>query len=53
MPTKLTTVKRQSCTVSDKLRIIQFTEQHGNRAAEQRYVHAQGPVAQKVDKAIN
>ena len=34
MATKLTTVKRQSYTVSDKLRIIQFAEQHGNRAAE-------------------
>ena len=33
MATKLTTVKRQSYTVSDKLR-IQFAEQHGNRAAE-------------------
>ena len=31
MATKLTTVKRQSYTVSDKLRIIQFAEQHGNR----------------------
>ena len=34
MATKLTTVKRQSYTVSDKLRIIQFAEQHGNRAVE-------------------
>ena len=34
MAMKLTTVKRQSYTVSDKLRIIQFAEQHGNRAAE-------------------
>ena len=34
MATKLTTVKRQSYTVFDKLRIIQFAEQHGNRAAE-------------------
>ena len=35
MVTKLTTVKLcQSYTVSDKLRIIQFAEQHSNRAAE-------------------
>ena len=42
------------CTVSDKLRIIQFTEQHGNHTAEQRYMlpHT-GSVVQKVDKAIN
>ena len=33
MATKLTTVKHQSYTVSDKLRIIEFAEQHGNRAA--------------------
>ena len=37
MATKLTTVKRQSYTVSDKLRIIQFAEQHGNRAAEHEF----------------
>ena len=37
MATKLTTVKRQSYTVSDKLRIIQFAEQHGNRAAEREF----------------
>ena len=34
MAMKLTTVKRQSYTVSNKLRIIQCAEQHGNRAAE-------------------
>ena len=37
MATKLTTVKRQSYTVSDKLRIIQFAERHGNRAAEREF----------------
>ena len=37
MATKLTTVKRQSYTVSNKLRIIQFAEQHGNRAAEREF----------------
>ena len=37
MATKLTTVKRQSYTVSDKLRIIQFAEQHGNRAAKREF----------------
>ena len=37
MATKLTTVKRQSYTVSEKLRIIQFAEQHGNRAAEREF----------------
>ena len=34
MASKLTTAKRQSYAVSDKLRIIQFAEQNGNRAAE-------------------
>lgn len=37
MATKLTTVKHQSYTVSDKLRIIQFAEQHGNRAAKREF----------------
>ena len=37
MATKLTTVKRQSYTVSGKSRIIQFAEQHGNRAAEREF----------------
>ena len=37
MATKLTTVKRQSYIVSDKLRIIQFVEQHGNRAAKREF----------------
>ena len=37
MATKLTTVKRQSYTVSDKLRIIQFAEQHGNHAAKHEF----------------
>ena len=37
MATKLTTVKRQSYTVSDKLRIIRFAEQHGNRAAKREF----------------
>ena len=37
MATKLTGTKRQSYTVSDKLRIINFAEQHGNRAAEQEF----------------
>ena len=37
MATKLTTTKRQSYTVSDKLRIIQFAEQNGNRAAEREF----------------
>jgi len=34
MATKLTAGKRQSYTVSNKLRIIQFAEQNSNRAAE-------------------
>ena len=34
MATNLTGTKRQSYTVSDKLRIINFAEQHGNRTAE-------------------
>ena len=37
MATKLTAGKRQSYTVSDKLRIIQFAEQNGNRAAEREF----------------
>ena len=37
MTTKLTGTKRQSYTVSDKLRIINFAEQHGNRAAEREF----------------
>ena len=37
MATKLTATKRQSYTVSDKLRIIQFAEQNGNHAAEQEF----------------
>ena len=37
MATKLTGTKRQSYTVSDKLRIINFVEQHGNRAAEREF----------------
>ena len=37
MASKLTTAKRQSYTVSDKLRIIQFAEQNGNRAAEREF----------------
>ena len=37
MTTKLTITKRQSYTVSDKLRIINFAEQHGNRAAEREF----------------
>ena len=37
MATKLTTVKRQSYPVSDKLRIIQFAEQHGKGAAEHEF----------------
>ena len=34
MATKLTATKRQSYTVSEKLRIVNFAEQNGNRAAE-------------------
>ena len=37
MATKLTGTKRQSYTVSDKLRIINFAEQHGKRAAEREF----------------
>jgi len=37
MATKLTAAKRQSYTLSDKLRIIQFAEQNGNRAAEREF----------------
>ena len=37
MATKLTGTKRQSYTVSDKLRIINFAEQHGNCAAEREF----------------
>ena len=37
MATKLTTTKHQSYTVSDKLRIIQFAEQNGSRAAEREF----------------
>ena len=37
MSTKLTITKRQSYTVSDKLRIIQFAEQNGSRAAEREF----------------
>ena len=37
MASKLTGTKRQSFTVSDKLRIINFTEQHGNRSAEREF----------------
>ena len=37
MATKLTGTKRQSYTVSDKLRIVNFVEQHGNRAAEREF----------------
>ena len=34
MATKHTATKRQSYTVSEKLRIVKFAEQNGNRAAE-------------------
>ena len=37
MATKLTSTKRQSYTVSDKLRIIHFAEENGNRAAESEF----------------
>ncbi|PFX12576.1 Pogo transposable element with KRAB domain [Stylophora pistillata] len=37
MTTKLAGTKRQSYTVSDKLRIINFAEQHGNLAAEREF----------------
>ena len=38
MATKLTATKRQSYTVSEKLRIVNFAEQNGNRAAERECV---------------
>ena len=34
MATKFTATKRQSYTVSENLRIVNFAEQNGNRAAE-------------------
>ena len=37
MATKLTATKRQSYTVSEKLRIVNFAEQNGNRAAEREF----------------
>ena len=37
MATKLTSAIRQSYTVSDKLRIVQFAEQNRNRAAEREF----------------
>ena len=37
MATKLAGTKRQSYTVSDKLRIINFAEQHGHLAAEREF----------------
>ena len=37
MATKLTGTKRQSYTLSDKLRIINFVEQHGNRAVKREF----------------
>ena len=37
MARELTGTKRQSYTVSDKLRIINFVEQHGNRAPEREF----------------
>ena len=37
MATKLTGTKHQSYTVSDKLQIVNFAEQHGNRAAEREF----------------
>ena len=37
MATKLTGTKRQSYTVSDKLRIINYAEQHGNGTAEREF----------------
>ena len=37
MAMELTATKRQSYTVSDKLRIINFVEQHGNRAPEREF----------------
>lgn len=37
MAMNLPSTKRQSYTVSDKLRIIQFAEQNGNRAAEREF----------------
>ena len=37
MATKLTARKRQGYTVSEKLRIVNFAEQNGNRAAEREF----------------
>jgi len=37
MATKLTGTKHQSYTVSDKLRFLNFAEQHGNHAAEREF----------------
>ena len=37
MAMKFTSTKRQSYTVSDKLRIIHFAEENGNRAAEREF----------------
>ena len=37
MAMELTGTKRQSYTVSDKLRIINFVEQHGNRPPEREF----------------
>jgi transposase len=37
MATKLTGAKHQSYTVSDNLRIVNFAEQHRNRAAEREF----------------
>ena len=34
---KLTATRRQSYTVSEKLRIVNFAEQNGNRAAEREF----------------
>ena len=37
MATKLTATKPQSYSVSEKLRIVNFAEQNGNRAAEREF----------------
>lgn len=37
MATKFTVTRHQSYTVSDKLRIINFAEQHGNRTAKREF----------------
>ena len=37
MATKFTATKRQRYTVSEKLRIVNFAEQNGNRAAEREF----------------